>query len=409
MLLKGASEGGEIEFRPRGSLALAEARELLAVDLRPAAYEPDGSVARDTLRLQGRDGNWADSHYVPRSLDREVVMTCAEEVVWGGAFVPNYGHFLTETVGRLWPLLPNGQLTGLPVVLMVPDRSHRLWHSFEWLDIALEWLGAYGVQIAELPKSGAIRFTKMLVPEPAWRLNGWIAPEIRDIHLQARRGLELPSTPERDFLWLSRSALADHRRAYDECMLEWLLAPHVTVVTPEAMSLGTQISLLDGARAIAGVVGSAFHTLLMVKDHPQCLYLCPAWDKPAYAAQDMLLNANGTFANSLTFVMEPKRKATVRFPAGYRLQIPETLQAIDATVRPTLLDNTRLAAFAELDVEGARGNPFPNDTIDAAAARAILEPLSSEARRALGMMFRNNGLPQEAAEQFQLAADLDSQ
>jgi hypothetical protein len=87
------------------------------------------------------------------------------EVVWGGDIAKSRGPFLTASVARLWPLLPGAELEGLPAVLTTPSA----------LPFVREWLRAFGARIFELPAQGAVRFTRMRVPEPAWRFDAWIA------------------------------------------------------------------------------------------------------------------------------------------------------------------------------------------------------------------------------------------
>ena len=111
----------------------------------------------------------------------------------------------------------------------------------------------------------------MLVPEPAWRINAWIAPEIRDIHLHAREGLDVTPTAGNGVTWLSRSKrLGRYRVPYDERLLEWLIEPYVTILRPETMNLAEQVAAFEGSRAVAGVIGSAFYTLLMTTRQPDC-------------------------------------------------------------------------------------------------------------------------------------------
>jgi capsular polysaccharide biosynthesis protein len=383
----------QTEVRPRGSLSIGEARELLALIQVRAAYEADGSVAADTRRVQGSD--FFDR--VPARLDEEeVVVTRDEDVVWGGCLVHQYGHFLTEAVSRLWPVLPGGELEGLPVVFTTPVCPR----------FARDWLRSLGVEMIRLAPHGATRFTRMFVPEPAWQLNAWIAPEARDVHLHARGGLRVPEPSRSDLLWLSRLGLDDARTPYDEALFEWIVRKHVTSVRLETLPLREQVAALEGCRAAAGVAGSAFHTLLMAERTPECLYLCPPWKAQAYVAQHGVLARRAEFAMTLSGVPGP-HGAGVRFPGAHRLSIPETLEALGATVLPSLLEDPKLAAFAASEVPPpGLGDSTLEREIETAAARAIREPLSAEARSDLGAAFEAQGLEACAREQLDLVAYL---
>ncbi|HEU5142590.1 MAG TPA: glycosyltransferase family 61 protein, partial [Solirubrobacterales bacterium] len=266
--------GGRHVLLPRGSLTFSGPRELLVNRTIAGAYETDGSLAPDTVRRVSGGAFTLDS--VPRRLaSQEVVRVYEEEAVWGGPlatperrYQTPYGHFMVESVARLWPVLPDAELHGLPVVFVRPQRPP---HAAEWLD-------AFGAPLVDLPEGGAVLFKRLFVPEPAWQEAAWIAPEVRDIHLHARRGMDVPRVSRRGVLWLSRSGLAPTRIPLGEDRLESSLDGRLSAVRPYTMTLAEQVAALEGASAVAGVVGSAFHTLLLTAETPDCLYLCPPWD-----------------------------------------------------------------------------------------------------------------------------------
>jgi hypothetical protein len=332
--------------------------------------------------------------------DEGVVQVHEEEAVWGGNVIGHYGHFLTESVARLWPVLPGAELEGRPVVFTTPREQL----------FVRDWLRAFGVRTVDLPERGLVRFTRMYVPQPALRHGAWIAPEIREIHLHARRGLDLPPSPPRDVLWLSRSKLERDHVAYDEVLLEWLLGTHVSIVNPETMTLAAQVAAFEGARAVAGVVGSAFHTLLLAAKPPDCLYLCPPWERPAYPAQHRYLDSKATFVQALAVAARRRRaRDGIAFPGAYRVLVPESLRALSETVLPELLEDSRLAAFADLQGRAQQdGGDFEGD-LDGAVARVLTEPLAIEPRVNLATMLEAEGLTHCADEQRLVIADLSEE
>lgn len=389
---------GTTAVRPRGSLRVAPARELHVTGALRAAFEPDGTPARDTPRVWGVDGVDAltpdpvPDVFPARDTAPEI---CDEPVVWGGGFLHHYGHFLTECVARLWPLLPGGELEGTPAVFTTPLDAPR----------AHDWADAFGLRTLAVPADRAVRFTRMAVPDPAWRLNAWIAPEIRDIHLRVRQGLDVPAKPARDVLWLSRAKVRSSRRgAHDQCLLEWLLSEHVTVAHPEQMTLGEQLGAIEASDVVAGFVGSAFHTLLMAAELPRCLYLCPAKFQSAHVAQNELLGIDAEFVHALALV-EPRPATQPRFPGGYRVLIPEALRALGDSVVPSLRDDPRTAALMCPE----RFRPPPgraSDDLDVAIAAMLLDPFSLTARTRLGTLLEAAGLERCAREQFATVATL---
>jgi len=402
---------GTTRLRPADDLELSGERQLTVARSLAAAYRPDGLVADETLRLRGvGDGERGRSLVPERLPEVEIVVVHDEPVVWAGSMIAHYGHFLLDSVSRLWPLLPGGELAGVPAVFTTPIDAA----------VALEWLDAFGARRVDLPDEGAVRFPHMHVPEPAWRIDAWVAPEIRDIHLQVRRNLPVKAHPQRAVVWLSRSRLPKRRRIYDECLLEWVLSEHLTVFHPEAVSLADQIATIESADVVAGVLGSAFHTLLMVERQPECVYLCPSSDtthsanhrfQDAYSAQAALLDTGSTFRYACEPSGVPSHRlpgrTRVSFPASHRVLIPEALKILAATALPALLDDPRAAALA--DPERTLKQSTPSLELETAAARVILDPLSADARIELGAAFRDRALTDCAAEQFMTAADLGTQ
>lgn len=390
-------ELGHTKLRPRGSLSISKPRELTVVAELRGAYEVDGRLARDTVRLWGNRIPGVES--IPDELpEQEVVGVCDEEVVWGGFIALFHGHFLLESSARLWPLLPGGELEGLPVVFATPVK----------FPVVREWLDAFGVRVVDLPPDGATRFTHMFVPEPAWRIDAWLSPEVRDIHLHVRSRLDVPTCPPRDLLWLSRSRLPDFRRAFDEHLLEWLLGEHLKMIRPETMTLADQVGAIEASTALAGIAGSAFHTLLLAKDVPKCLYLCAAGVHSAYIAQDQVLGAKSDFVQGLSR-LESRPRSRQAAPAGHRVLIPEILRALAATVLPGLLDDPRLAALSHPERLW-----FESDTrrscneLDLAVAKMLIDPHSLEARDRLRTMLDAEGMVSCAEEQSEATACLSA-
>lgn len=389
--------GAEAEFRRSGSLLISKPDQLLVHRSSRGAYDPDGSLIESTVNLWHPGADLPDS--VPAELtDRHVVRVCDDEVVWAGGVVHAYGHFLIESVSRLWPLLPDGELEDQPIVWTTPRE----------LPYIQEWCEAFGLRCVDLPREGAVHFTRVSVPEPAWSLNAWIAPEIRDIHLHARATLPTRQFPKVDVLWLSRSGLVRSRAAYDEVLLEWLLRKHVMLVSPELMSVSQQIGAIESCKAAAGIVGSAFHTMLMAKRIPECFLISGGLVRGAYVDQDLLLGEHTKFVYGLAAV-EAAYSGRLQFPQklpfGYRVLIPEVLRALAQSVLPDLLDDPDLYVLAEPERPLPAVGSASNELVTA-IARVLLDPMWMNARMRLGQICEGCGLHNLALEQYTMVAEL---
>jgi hypothetical protein len=390
--------GGVYEHLPRGSLSTSEAREQLVVRSVPGTFTRDGEVAMDTHRTV-RERVLINRNTLPAPPQEDIVHTHEGEVVWGGNVLDQYRHLLVETASRLWCLLPGQGLEGLPAVFTTAGNP----------PYAREWLAAFGARSFDLPERGTVRFTQMIVPDPAWRAGSWIAPEIRDIHLHARRGMDVPPTPSHDVLWLSRSRLERNRIPYDEALLEWILGDLVTPVNLETMTLAEQVGMLESSRAIAGAVGGAYYTLLLTVDTPDCLYLTPFADNAEYAMHHRLLSGEATFEPGLdnTMLMRRSRERARKYPGGYRLLVPEALRALESSLLPGLLEDRRLAELARAEPgRGESAGDALEADLDRAAARVLRDPFSLDARAKLGTIFEDRGLTRCALEQYVAIAEL---
>lgn len=395
LLSKSLEVSGQTEVRPRGSLVVSGPRELLAKRGVAAAFNPDRSPAHDTRVWPNRR---LDRISVPDRLPNEpIVEVNDEEVVWGGCVQPHYGHFLTESVSRLWPLLPGGELEGMPVVCMRPSQKR---HEREWDE-------AFGVRPIALPEHGVVRFTKMFVPEPAWMLpRAWIAPEIRDIHLHARQNLDVPKVSPQGVLWLSRSELHRKQRAYDEALLEWMLADHVTLVHPQEKGLAEQVALIEASDAVAGLVGSAFHTLLTVLEPPDSFLLCKSVVPSAFVTQSDLLNTNSIFIQALADAEMHRRRRPLSL-GGKRVLIPEALRALSASLLSQLREDPRVAPFAHPESLLPRAARYAGKTeMETAVAKVLLDPYSAQARIRLAELFGARELDRCALEQYAIVAEM---
>jgi Glycosyltransferase 61 len=392
-----------IDEIPRECLTISGPREQIVFRSRLGACLRDGTASADT-RLAPIESLIERRQLTETPPVEDPVWTVDDEVVWGGNVFAEYDHFAMSSVSRLWPLLPGGELEGLPAVFTRP--SYRPFGAVPRRpELSEEWLAAFGAVEPDLPEKGAVRFTNMFVPEPASVTGAWVCTAVRDIHLHARRGLKVPTTARRDIRWLSRSRLGYDRRPYDEALLEWLLGDMIAPVHPETMTLAELVGMLESSRAIAGVAGSELFTLLLTADSPACLYFTAGIDFGASVARQ-LLGGEVTLAPTVRGTMRTRR-ARERgrlFPADHRVLVPEALRAFGGSVLPGLLDDPRLAAFAGLGDDGA-GRRFENE-LDEMVKRVMQDPYSFSDRLKLGRAFDERCLDDCATEQYTAVAEL---
>lgn len=386
--------GRAMTLRRRGSLSIVRVQGLFVRDGIRAGYSSDGKVNTVTMRRWADDDPLPDS--VPSELDLSQTATIHDDdVVWGGFLDGHYGHFLLESVARLWPLLPGGELEGLSVVFAnSPQQS-----------FIKDWLLAFGAKVVTLRRDELAYFRNVYVPDPAVRLRQWLSPEIRDIHMQMRASLRIPhAVAEQRNAWLSRGELPRGMGANDEALLEWILAPYMQIVRPEKLSLAEQVQIIEVSDAIMGVIGSAFHSTLMALEPPVSVYVCPPRIVATYPAQEELMRSNAVFVQALT-ALSGRKSEEARMPGGQRLLIPELLRVIREELIPDLFDHPMVAALAFPERHLIRVGRPSKEGIESLVARVILDPPNIGARLELGARLEEEQ-PEVALEQFLTTAEL---
>lgn len=392
---------------PYGSLRVAGPQEQMVHRTTPGTYLPSGDLCHGAHCMGEKMVRRQTQCNGP--LREDIVDVSHETAIWGGCVFNELGAFITRSVSRLWPTVPGGALDGLPVVFNRPN-----YPPFGMVPqapaLVNEWMAALPIPEVGLPNQGAVLFKRLLVPEPAWRIGAWIAPELRDIHLYVRERMEVPYTASHDVLWLSRSRLDHAQRAYDESLLEWLLGDRITRIHPQALTLVELVGLLENSQVVAGIAADTFHMLMVTREPPDCFCLSRYASHPMLDAQIRLLDAEASSPPPLlagTMSMRRARKSGRIFPGDHRVLIPETLRSMSSCILPDLLDDPRLEAVARLNRAGGRSGPSAlEDELDATMAQVLREPFSFGNRLALAALFEDRGLRDCAAEQYSMVAEL---
>lgn len=169
----------------------------------------------------------------------------------------HFGHFLVETLIRLWAVgAYREELDGIVVIPMAGmDFSSVLQRRYgTFLTMLADGLP---VHVAKYPT----RYETLLLPSPGFGPLGWVAgTEIFRREIRARVASHIrPEGPEK--LYISRSALArTEKHVHDEARIEALMQrAGYEIFHPQDHSIETQLSRYMAARVLVGGDGSAFH------------------------------------------------------------------------------------------------------------------------------------------------------
>lgn len=176
--------------------------------------------------------------------------TLAGTHIFGGYFFDHYGHFLLETLSRLWFIKANPTF---PVAWMKFDSAEeQQWH--------LDLLASLGVENPVLWLDEQTEFEKLIVPEPGYIIASRFWPE---------QASAMALAPETDMqsgkkVWLSRTRLKKGVTINENLVEQALQAAGWTIYHPQDDAVPDQVAMLADAEHIAGIEGSAFHTLILM-------------------------------------------------------------------------------------------------------------------------------------------------
>ena len=211
-------------------------------------WAADGSTIGNLLV---RRGGW-EPHAAP-----PMVASCREErpAIFGGVLCHDYGHFLTETLARMWAIAASDRK-----VIWVPQAGWSGLRTWQRDILALVGLGHGDPDMMTEPT----RFTELVVPSAGIALNLYCDRRYTD----AIGVFPFRSPDPHVRVWLSRSRLGEHKaRVENEAELEaQLRADGWRIVHPETLPVTDQLAAMAQAAVVAGFDGSAFHTVLLGRD-----------------------------------------------------------------------------------------------------------------------------------------------
>lgn len=183
---------------------------------------------------------------------------------FGGIFYGHFGHFITESTGRLWAL--DGQADKIDSFIYVPKQM-----MFKEGDLRNkeQLLAAMGIITKLAVADGPTRVERLLVPTQDFGLD----PELirgtaryREFMRKATLNI-VPNGSEK--LYVSRETLAPSRGTIlgEKVMQDWLRADGYLIFEPQKFSPAEQMAHYRAARRIISVDASPLH-LAAYAAHP---------------------------------------------------------------------------------------------------------------------------------------------
>jgi capsular polysaccharide biosynthesis protein len=185
-----------------------------------------------------------------------------EPVVFQSIFFFHWGHFLTESIARLWALDLVVEAMGRQSVFTYASLPETVEGPYA------DFLSAAGVRLLRRGAGvGEARLATCLVPTPSFEINGFADPlHLRGPHRVARRLLKINRRDSRP-VYLSRSLTNGEasvkRWIENEPEFEARLAARgVRIAHMERLSLAEQVEIVNTHTVFIGPWGSALHNIL---------------------------------------------------------------------------------------------------------------------------------------------------
>lgn len=199
------------------------------------------------------DNGKNDNLEIVRSYKTDNIVLSEEEVVFVGLAFNHFGHFLIETLNRLWWVIENKRFD-LKLVFVVDKIS-----EIPYLEL-LELMGINKENIILLQKP--TRFKKVIVPDQSLY---FFSKYNREFNIPYNKILEniTPSTDRK--IYLSRTQFKKKDCINEEYFESFYKEMGFRIVYPEQLSLKEQISLISGADEIVSTTGTISHMAIFTK------------------------------------------------------------------------------------------------------------------------------------------------
>ncbi len=192
------------------------------------------------------------------------------QYIYCGLILLEYGHFLIETLSRLWAV------HDLSEKILIFHGGHELEPIFFDKPYVREIFDLFGISLDNaFIVQEPIEVPLLICPEPAFEAESFGYSKFREICHAVGQGLWDEDQQPRAPVYLTKSQLVGGiTRFNNEALIDDVMRQNgVEVISPEQLTFKENVKLLSQNRAFLGSVGSAFHTTIFTKPAPQLLLL----------------------------------------------------------------------------------------------------------------------------------------
>jgi hypothetical protein len=253
----------------------------------------------------------------------------------------HYGHFLTETLSRLWFLEPGGARRFDHVLIFPPadELPGFVREVFAWLGIA--------DQLLLLHKPTVL--TQVWVPEPAVQLPSHVHRQVARLPRLFAPQQNEPQTCQPLFISRSGLPLTGHARVVigERAVEAALERSGARIFHPQRHSVAEQVHAFRRHRVIVSFAGTALHTMLMAGGGRQVL---------AYTARPVprvFLKLDRALGNRARYVSARRSPLAgmSRLATGFQPQLLDARTVLKALRRWGVIDQYELSHYGSAEAE----------------------------------------------------------
>lgn len=179
--------------------------------------------------------------------------------IYAGVIFDHFGHFLLESLSRLWLPLQDSQLDRHPILFLTYGLPLRGYHN-EFFDL----LGIRErVRVVRLPTM----VDELVVPDTSIRFHRSAFREFKSVFTQLKHAVK-PRQGGNNRIYVSRIDVTSAVTVPEREVEEIFRSDGWDIISPETMPLRDQISCFRSATRVAGISGSGMHNT-MYCDNPE--------------------------------------------------------------------------------------------------------------------------------------------
>lgn len=239
-------------------------------------------VAGYSNQAPGKLNGWCclDEAY---TVERSEIVTSDEEVIWGGAMICHFGHFITECMARMWYVVEHPEDTRKVVFVKV-----NTWKVAPWMFQFFELLGLPKERVLIIEEKDKPRqFRSITIPGQSSR----IKYNYNEKFLVPFRKMASAVTPRGNvkklFLTRSKGLKTQMYLANADYFEEFYRKLGYTIVAPETLSAAEQVAIITGAEEIVTHMGTLAHWSLFCRAGVKWTFLMRVDD---FASRQCLIN-----------------------------------------------------------------------------------------------------------------------